>query len=108
MISTATSSGSISKSAVLPLGIVTDVHLLGDFLKRMSLMAIASPQRGLSGVGFFESSHDYSFALFIDLTMTWITSGERRYVSPVDQRRQEVHDGYLLVVTDSVDGLKWG
>jgi hypothetical protein len=70
-------------------------------------MAIASPQRGLSGVGFFESSHDYSFALFIDLTMTWITSGERRYVSPVDQRRQEVHDGYLLVVTDSVDGLKW-
>src|SRR5215467_10750200 len=30
----------------------------------------------------------YSFALFIDLTMPWRTSGERRYVSPVDQRRQ--------------------
>src|SRR5262249_1783822 len=45
---------------------------------------------------------NYSFALFIDLTMIWITSGERRYVSPVDQRRQEVPDGYLFSHADIV------
>src|SRR5215831_9049491 len=49
----------------------------------------------------------YSFALFIDLTMPWRTSGERRYVSPVDQRRQEVPNGYRLSHSDivSVAGL---
>src|SRR5207237_1366543 len=44
----------------------------------------------------------YSFALFTDLTMAWTTSGERPYVSPVDQRRQEVHYGWLLSGSDIV------
>src|SRR2546426_325972 len=44
----------------------------------------------------------YSFALFTDLTRVWTTSSERRYVSPVDQRRQEGLDGYLLSASDIV------
>src|SRR4029450_352509 len=44
----------------------------------------------------------YGFALFTALTRVWTTSSERRYVSPVDQRRQEGHDGYLLSASDIV------
>src|SRR6266487_52516 len=47
-------------------------------------------------------SYCYSFALFTDLTRVWTTSSERRYVSPVDQRRQEGLDGYLLSASDIV------